>query len=139
MGDESEEDEDEDEPDLSAVRQYELSKLKYFFAIAECDSPTTGLAVQQECDGRELEASGNVMDVRFVPDDQEFGSRPISDTATEIEGTGGRYRAPRFSTQALQATRVEISWDGEDEERTRLLQMRSGGAASAAQVDDRDL
>lgn len=131
------------EPDLSAVRQYELAKLKYYFAIAECDSAQTGLAVQQECDGRELEQSGNVMDVRFVPDDQSFEGRPIKDRSTEVEGSGARYRAPVFSTKALQATKVEITWDGEDEERSRLLQMRMNSATSGGsfgpQVDDADL
>lgn len=90
----------------------------------ECDSASTGLAVQQECDGRELEQSGNVMDVRFVPDDQSFEGRPVHDYATRVEVAGARYRAPQFSTKALQATQVDITWDAEDEDRQRLLSMR---------------
>lgn len=53
------------------LREYELSKLRYYFAIAEFDSIATAEAIYKELDGVELEHSSMVFDLRFVPDDIE--------------------------------------------------------------------
>ena len=52
-----------------ALRAYELSKLRYYFAIAVTDSPRTAEALYQQLDGIEFEHSAMVFDMRFVPDD----------------------------------------------------------------------
>jgi hypothetical protein len=51
------------------LRAYELSKLRYYFAVAVCDSPRTAEALYQQLDGVEFEHSAMVFDLRFVPDD----------------------------------------------------------------------
>lgn len=38
---------------------YERSRLRYFYAIVECDSPATGAQLYRECDGLEFERSAN--------------------------------------------------------------------------------
>ena len=55
--------------DEISLRRYELNKLRYYFAIAICDSISTSEAVYNEVDGLEMEHSAMVFDLRFVPDD----------------------------------------------------------------------
>lgn len=62
----------QDGVDLVALRRYELSKLRYYFAIAECDSVQTADAIYNEVDGLEMENSAMVFDCRFVPDDVRY-------------------------------------------------------------------
>ena len=108
----------DDEADPILLRQYELNKLKYYFAVAECDSAATAAAVYDAVDGLELEATSNVMDLRFIPDGTAF-SRPPRDVSTAVPAD---YAAPNFATQALQSSRVELSWDNDEGARSRALQ-----------------
>lgn len=55
--------------DSVALRAYELSKLRYYFAIAELSDSQTANSVYKELDGMELEHSSMAMDLRFVPSD----------------------------------------------------------------------
>eukprot|EP00741_Cyanophora_paradoxa_P009007 tig00001428_g8720.t1 len=71
------------------------------------------------CDGLEYGRSSNVLDLRFVPDGQDFSERKMRDVATEVPP---KYAPPTFETKALQSTRVECTWEAGDEDanRTRL-------------------
>lgn len=55
--------------DAVALRAYELSKLRYYFAIAELSDSRVANHVYKELDGMELEHSSMAMDLRFVPSD----------------------------------------------------------------------
>ncbi len=52
------------------LRLYERSKLRYYYAIIECDSVASAARLYGECDGLEFELSACKFDLRFVPDDQ---------------------------------------------------------------------
>jgi len=101
------------------LRQYQLNRLKYFYAVLECNSPETAEVLYEECDGTEFELSGNVLDLRFIPDDMEFDREPRS-VATELP-TSGSYTAPEFSTTALHQTNVKLTWDETDPGRQRAM------------------
>ena len=80
---------DEGEEDDGAVneaklREYERSKLRYFFAVVECDSAATANALYESCDGAEFEHSANKFDLRFIPDGMGFGDRRARDHCTEV-------------------------------------------------------
>jgi hypothetical protein len=55
--------------DAVALRAYELSKLRYYFAIAELSDTQVANHLYQQLDGMELEHSSMAMDLRFVPSD----------------------------------------------------------------------
>lgn len=111
-------DSDDNEVDLERLRLYERSKLRWYYAIVECDSAATANTLYEECDGMEIMKSACKFDLRFVPDDQTFENRQIRDSATHVPAD---YEAPVFQTKALQHTNVELTWDKEDESRKKAL------------------
>lgn len=104
--------------DEVALREYELSKLKYYFAIVECDSVDTSNTLYEECDGIELENSAMTFDLRFVPDEENFGKRQVRETCTTLPA---QYTPPDFIINALQHTKVQCSWDEGEKEREKKL------------------
>ncbi|XP_031562221.1 ESF1 homolog [Actinia tenebrosa] len=99
------------------LRQYQINRLKYYYAVVECDSAETSNHVYEEFDGAEFELSGNLMDLRFIPDDMEFEHEPTS-VATEMP-TLATYKPPEFETTALHQTNVKLTWDETDSNRLK--------------------
>lgn len=104
-----EEEEDTRTPEEKAlaarIRMYERSKLRWYYAIAECDSKATALRLYEECDGLEFQRSACKFDLRFVPDEQRFDGRRVRDSAADVPHD---YEPPVFHTRALQHT--EVCW-----------------------------
>lgn len=110
-------DDDDDEIDDEKLRAYEISRLRYYYAVVVCDSVATADYLYKSCDGVEFERSSNILDVRFIPDDMEF-KHPPRDQATEAPTV---YEALDFHTPALQHTNVHISWDEDEPRRVKTL------------------
>eukprot|EP01132_Coremiostelium_polycephalum_P012100 gene12100-14800_t len=101
---------------LEKLRQYELAKLKYYYAIAEFDSVGSASTVYDECEGLEIEDTANLLDLRFVPDDQEFKNAP-KDICRELPSSIPNFD---FSTTVLKGTTVDFTWDV-DKNRKKLM------------------
>ncbi|KAA6381974.1 MAG: putative Pre-rRNA-processing protein HuESF1 [Streblomastix strix] len=106
-----------------AVREYEATKLRYFYAIIECDSKETASVLYNKCDRVEINNTSNIMDLRFVPDSETFEKNPVETFRMEDELLiqGKRYKPPKLIVDALNRSSVELSWDRPDPERKRIL------------------
>ncbi|KAK2665329.1 hypothetical protein Ddye_003903 [Dipteronia dyeriana] len=116
----SDDEDDDDEIDEEKLRAYEKSRLRYYFAVVECDSIATADYLYKACDGIEFERSSNKLDLRFIPDTMEF-KHPPRDVATEAPPN---YGGLDFYTKALQHSNVHISWDEDEPEREKTLKRK---------------
>ncbi|KAJ2489559.1 pre-rRNA-processing protein esf1 [Coemansia sp. RSA 2050] len=107
---------DNEEFDQVALRKYEMEKMRYYFAVIECDSIATAQAIYNQCDGTEYEASANFFDLRFIPDDMDFDDKP-KDQAMHVPE---KYEPLDFSTQALQHSKVKLTWDADEPTRMKM-------------------
>ena len=104
---------------MGRVRKYQISRMKYFYAVVDFDSVSSANAVYNACDGVEYELSATPFDLRFISSDTQFDEEPISscDSMPDPE----RYRPKMFSTSALTLGKVELTWDEVDPERVRAM------------------
>ncbi|XP_052196010.1 pre-rRNA-processing protein esf1 [Diospyros lotus] len=113
-------DDDDDEIDNEKLRAYELSRLRYYYAVVECDSIATADYLYKTCDGVEFERSSNKLDLRFIPDSMEF-KLPPRDVATEAPAN---YEGLDFHTKALQNSKIHLSWDEDEPQRAKTLKRK---------------
>ncbi|XP_034239620.1 ESF1 homolog [Thrips palmi] len=118
---------------MEKLRQYQLNRLKYFYAIVECDSPNTANHIYTECDGMEYESSATRLDLRFVPDDTTF-EHAAKESCSGMPDAG-KYRPRYFTTTALHQAKVDLTWDETDPSRTEITER----VMSGDNVDDIDL
>ncbi|KAL0092103.1 hypothetical protein J3Q64DRAFT_1342293 [Phycomyces blakesleeanus] len=102
--------------DQEALRKYQRDRLKYYYAVIECDTPATAKAIYQSCDGNEYESSANFFDLRYIPDEMKFTDEP-KDVATMAPEN---HKPTKFITEALQHTKVKLTWDNDDLDRIQL-------------------
>ena len=101
---------------MDRVRQYQVARLKYYYAVATFDSVETANNVYSECDGMEYELSATRIDLRFIPAEMTF-STPSSSCLTNPD----KYQLKTFFTTALQQGKVELTWDEENQERANAI------------------
>jgi hypothetical protein len=141
--DEDSEDEDErikkdmlredkgEEFDSTALRNYQLDRLRYYYAIIHCSSPAVAEQIYADMDGREYLSSANFFDLRFVPDEVSFDDKPRD----ICDSTPKDYKPNEFVTDALTHSKVKLTWDAEDTQR-KEVQKR---AFSRREIDENDL
>lgn len=112
-------DNDDDGFDLKKLRTYEMNKLKYYFAVIECNSINTASKLYKALNDSEIENTANKLDLRFIPEHISFEGRQTKDTANSLPSN---YNAPNFETKALQSTKPVFTWDQTPTERRSLTQ-----------------
>ncbi|XP_069810493.1 ESF1 homolog [Dendropsophus ebraccatus] len=100
------------------LREYQFKRLKYHYAVVECDTPETANKIYEECDGLEFESSCSFVDLRFVPDDVQFEDEP-KDSAVDVDLSA--YQPKYFTSAAMVTSKVELTWDETDQERVTSL------------------
>lgn len=103
------------------LRKYQLERLKYYYVIVETDCIETARHIYQECDGREFEKSCNVLDIRYVSDDEVFEEKDIAEYASQLTA---KYQPRIKATRALQHSRVKLTWDDDDPKRSHITRAR---------------
>lgn len=118
----------------ASLRRYQLSRLRYYYAVLICSSPSVAEAIYTAVDGTEYLTSANFFDLRFVPDDTDFGADKPRD---ECERIPDGYRPNEFVTDALQHSKVRLTWDADDCSRKEAQKRAFSG--SRADIDENDL
>lgn len=116
------------------LRKYQLERLRYFYAILTFSSKEVAKHVYDNVDGAEYLTSANFFDLRFVPDDTDFADDQPRD---ECERIPDGYQPNDFVTDALQHSRVKLTWDMDDKSRKEAQARAFRG--SRKEIDENDL
>ena len=119
----SEEEEEEREIDKDALRAYERSKLRYYFAIAEFGDEKIAKYLYDACDGLEFDRSSSRFDLRFVEAaDGVEKDRPVRDESKDVPlGYTAPLDGQSFYNSAMQHTNVTFTWDQENKKRRNVF------------------
>jgi NUC153 domain len=96
---------------------------RYYYAVVTFDSPETAKAIYDATDGTEYLASANFFDLRFIPDAVSFDEDVSRDEATDVPDN---YRPNEFVTDALQHSKVKLTWDADDGVRKEVVRKAFG-------------
>ena len=116
--------------DKSALRRYQLERLRYYYAVVYCNNVETASSIYQNCDGTEYESTANMFDLRFVPEGMTFDDEP-RDECTSLPKN---YKPLTFSTDALQHSNVKLTWDETPAERVEIAKR----AFSQKEIEEMD-
>ncbi|KAI0451554.1 hypothetical protein F5B21DRAFT_375795 [Xylaria acuta] len=125
---------DDQDFDSDALRSYQLDRLRYFYAVVICSDASTAEKLYNACDGTEYLASSNFVDLRFVPDDVTFDDEPRE----ECDSVVSNYQPTEFVTDALQHSRVKLTWDVAPDEAARRENIRKAFSGSRAELEEND-
>ena len=92
--------------------------MKYYYAVVTCDTHDTAESLYKECDGMELEHSGQKLDLRMIPDELKSFPHKARDTCTQLpEGK----KEIEFLSWAKNHTYVNLTWEANDQKRFKFL------------------
>ena len=116
------------------LRRYQLERLRYYYAVLECSSISTAQAIYDAVDGTEYLTTANCFDLRYIPDDVDFSQDRARDDCERIPDG---YRPNEFVTDALQHSKVRLTWDADDGSRKEAQKRAFSG--SRTDIDENDL
>jgi hypothetical protein len=120
--------------DPQALRTYQLQRLRYFYAILTFSSPSTAKHIYDAVDGTEYLSTANFFDLRFVPDDTGFSTDQPREECSFVPAD---YKPNDFVTDALQHSKVRLTWDAEDT--TRKEAQARAFRGGRRDIDENDL
>ena len=123
-----------EEFDNAKLRRYQLERLRYYYAILTLSSAEAAKTLYDATDGTEYLTTANFFDLRFVPDDVSFEEDRPRDECTRMPD---HYKPNTFVTDALQHSKVKLTWDAEDNVRKEMVKKAFSG--SRRDIEDNDL
>jgi hypothetical protein len=123
-----------EEFDSAKLRQYQLERLRYFYAVLTFSSTSAAKAIYDAVDGTEYLSTANFFDLRFIPDETDFSSDKPRE---ECEKIPYGYKPNEFVTDALQHSKVKLTWDTEDVSRKEAQARAFRGGRQ--EIDENDL
>ncbi|EFO23890.1 ABTAP protein [Loa loa] len=111
--------EEMDEETREAMRAYQLERMRYYYAIIECDGVETASCLYEACDGVEFESSAVHLDLRFVPDDMTFENNSVKERVTAEDINLNVFKPKNFESAALSKSSAKLTWDETDPERIK--------------------
>lgn len=121
--------------DSDALRTYQLDRLRYYYAVMVCSDKNTAQKIYEATDGSEYLSSSNFLDLRFVPDDVTFDDEPRD----ECDSIPDKYKPVEFVTDALQHSKVKLTWDVDPEEVKRKESIKNAFSGSKNDIAENDL
>ena len=116
------------------LRRYQLERLRYYYAILTFSSKEAAKHVYDMVDGAEYLSSANFFDLRFVPEDTDFSEDKPRDECDRIPDG---YKPNEFVTDALQHSKVKLTWDADDSARKEAQARAFRGGRK--EIDENDL
>lgn len=92
------------------VRQYEIDRLKYYYAVLTFDSERAADWVYENCDGLEFEKSGMRIDLRGVPAGLEIPKQPSEEAQNAGDLDTKTLKKKKIKNLAKNHSYVELSW-----------------------------
>jgi hypothetical protein len=123
-----------EEFDSAVLRRYQLERLRYYYAVLIFSSPDAAKAVYDAVDGTEYLSTANFFDLRFIPDETDFSDDKPRD---ECERIPDGYKPTEFVTDALQHSKVKLTWDADDAVRKEAQAKAFRGGRK--EIDENDL
>ncbi|KAK0659495.1 putative Pre-rRNA-processing protein ESF1 [Cercophora samala] len=121
--------------DSDKLRTYQLDRLRYYYAVAVCSDKGTAHKIYEATDGTEYLSSSNFLDLRFIPDDTTFDDEPRDECTVVPAG----YKPVEFVTDALQHSKVKLTWDMHPEEVNRKESIKKAFSGSKNDIAENDL
>ncbi|KAK4248436.1 hypothetical protein C7999DRAFT_40310 [Corynascus novoguineensis] len=121
--------------DSDALRTYQLDRLRYYYAVVVCSDKNTAHKIYEATDGSEYLSSSNFLDLRFIPEDVSFDDEPRD----ECDSVPSGYQPIEFVTDALQHSKVKLTWDMHPEEVNRKESIKKAFTGSRADIAENDL
>lgn len=121
--------------DSDALRTYQLDRLRYYYAVVVCSDKNTAQKIYEATDGSEYLSSSNFLDLRFIPDDVTFDDEP----SDECDSVPAGYKPVEFVTDALQHSKVKLTWDMHPEEVSRKESIKKAFTGSRSEIAENDL
>ncbi|KAL2132425.1 hypothetical protein VTI74DRAFT_3794 [Chaetomium olivicolor] len=126
---------DDQDFDSDALRTYQLERLRYYYAVVVCSDKNTAHKIYDATDGSEYLSSSNFLDLRFIPDDVTFDDEPRD----ECDSVPSGYKPVEFVTDALQHSKVKLTWDMHPEEVSRKESIKKAFTGSRSDIAENDL
>ncbi|KAK5303806.1 pre-rRNA-processing protein esf1 [Exophiala xenobiotica] len=104
--------------DSAALRKYQLERLRYYYSVLTFSSASVAKHIYEAVDGTEYLHTANFFDLRFVPNETDFTGDTPKEECTQIPDD---YKPNSFVTDALQHSKVKLTWDAEDTGRKETI------------------